>query len=139
MEKQTVEKTTTKQVIEKQTYAIGDRVEKLCAVCQEERGHVVAGVVQIRFHGACHGCPSSTMTSTVSPSGGVRSCNSEVMWFGTAVAACRRHMDVVPIDPGAPWTRVVDGPAIALALKSGNFGAPDFFLKALGATRSAGR
>jgi Fe-S cluster biogenesis protein NfuA len=21
-----------------------------------------AGVVQIRFHGACHGCPSSTMT-----------------------------------------------------------------------------
>ena len=21
-----------------------------------------AGIVQIRFHGACHGCPSSTMT-----------------------------------------------------------------------------
>ena len=21
-----------------------------------------AGVVQVRFHGACHGCPSSTMT-----------------------------------------------------------------------------
>jgi hypothetical protein len=29
-------------VMEKQQYAVGDRVEKLCAVCQEERGHVVA-------------------------------------------------------------------------------------------------
>ena len=34
------------------------------------------------------------------------------------------------IDPGAPWTRVVDGPAIALALKSGNFGKDDFFIRA---------
>ena len=40
MEKQTVEKA------ERQTYAIGDRVEKLCAVCQEERGHVVASVTK---------------------------------------------------------------------------------------------
>jgi hypothetical protein len=28
--------------MEKPEYAIGDRVEKLCAVCGEERGHVVA-------------------------------------------------------------------------------------------------
>jgi len=34
------------------------------------------------------------------------------------------------IDPGVPWTRVVDGPDMVVALKSGNFGAPDFFLKA---------
>ncbi len=34
------------------------------------------------------------------------------------------------IDPGVPWTRVVGSPAMAVALKSGNFGAPDFFLKA---------
>jgi uncharacterized protein YgbK (DUF1537 family) len=34
------------------------------------------------------------------------------------------------IDPGVPWTRAIGGPALALALKSGNFGAPDFFLKA---------
>ena len=32
--------------MEKQTYAIGDRVEKLCVVCQEERGHVVASVTK---------------------------------------------------------------------------------------------
>ncbi|MFD1701756.1 3-oxo-tetronate kinase [Methylopila henanensis] len=34
------------------------------------------------------------------------------------------------IDPGVPWTRSVGGRQLALALKSGNFGAPDFFLKA---------
>ncbi len=34
------------------------------------------------------------------------------------------------IDPGVPWTRTLDGPDLALALKSGNFGTPDFFLKA---------
>ncbi len=36
------------------------------------------------------------------------------------------------IDPGVPWTTSVGSePRIALALKSGNFGAPDFFAKAL--------
>jgi uncharacterized protein YgbK (DUF1537 family) len=35
-----------------------------------------------------------------------------------------------PIDPGVPATVTVDEPPLALALKSGNFGAPDFFLKA---------
>jgi len=35
------------------------------------------------------------------------------------------------IDPGVPGTVTLDDPAIALALKSGNFGGPDFFEKAL--------
>ena len=35
------------------------------------------------------------------------------------------------IDPGVPWTRTLDDPPLALALKSGNFGAEDFFIKAL--------
>jgi 3-dehydrotetronate 4-kinase len=38
------------------------------------------------------------------------------------------------IDPGVPWTVSLPGsagePALALALKSGNFGGPDFFLRA---------
>jgi uncharacterized protein YgbK (DUF1537 family) len=34
------------------------------------------------------------------------------------------------IDPGVPWTISLGKPALALALKSGNFGAPDFFLRA---------
>jgi uncharacterized protein YgbK (DUF1537 family) len=36
------------------------------------------------------------------------------------------------IDPGVPWTMSIGAPRLALALKSGNFGAPDFFTKALG-------
>jgi uncharacterized protein YgbK (DUF1537 family) len=34
------------------------------------------------------------------------------------------------IDPGVPWTISLGEPSLALALKSGNFGAPDFFLRA---------
>jgi uncharacterized protein YgbK (DUF1537 family) len=36
------------------------------------------------------------------------------------------------IDPGVPWTQSMGEPRLALALKSGNFGADDFFHKALG-------
>jgi hypothetical protein len=32
--------------MEKQAYAVGDRVEKLCAVCGVERGHVVASITK---------------------------------------------------------------------------------------------
>lgn len=35
------------------------------------------------------------------------------------------------IDPGVPWTESVAASPLAIALKSGNFGAPDFFAKAL--------
>lgn len=46
-----------------------------------------------------------------------------------------RALDIGPeIDTGVPWTRVRAGTGasegLALALKSGNFGAPDFFLNA---------
>jgi uncharacterized protein YgbK (DUF1537 family) len=34
------------------------------------------------------------------------------------------------IDPGVPWTFSLDKDPLALALKSGNFGAPDFFTSA---------
>lgn len=35
------------------------------------------------------------------------------------------------IDPGVPWTQTIEAQPLALALKSGNFGADDFFLKAV--------
>jgi uncharacterized protein YgbK (DUF1537 family) len=35
------------------------------------------------------------------------------------------------IDTGVPWTRVIGPQPLLLALKSGNFGGPDFFMKAL--------
>jgi len=38
------------------------------------------------------------------------------------------------IDPGVPWTASVGGKPLLLALKSGNFGAPDFFTKAFSRT-----
>ena len=34
------------------------------------------------------------------------------------------------IDPGVPWTFSLGEPTLALALKSGNFGTPDFFTRA---------
>jgi uncharacterized protein YgbK (DUF1537 family) len=34
------------------------------------------------------------------------------------------------IDPGVPWTMSLGEPPLALALKSGNFGSPDFFERA---------
>jgi uncharacterized protein YgbK (DUF1537 family) len=34
------------------------------------------------------------------------------------------------IDPGVPWTMTVGAAPVLLALKSGNFGAPDFFTRA---------
>jgi uncharacterized protein YgbK (DUF1537 family) len=39
------------------------------------------------------------------------------------------------IAPGVPWMTSLGDPPLALALKSGNFGGPNFFLEALGAAR----
>jgi uncharacterized protein YgbK (DUF1537 family) len=35
------------------------------------------------------------------------------------------------IAPGVPWARTLGEPTLELALKSGNFGGPDFFERAL--------
>jgi hypothetical protein len=32
--------------MEKQTYAVGERADKLCAICKEERGHIVTSVTK---------------------------------------------------------------------------------------------
>ena len=52
---------------------------------------------------------------------------------GAVVSALNvRALRIGPqIDPGVPWTVSIDERPLALALKSGNFGAPDFFCKAL--------
>ena len=47
-----------------------------------------------------------------------------------------RALSIGPeIDPGVPWTVAAGEPRRLLALKSGNFGAPDFFAKAVGMLR----
>ena len=50
--------------MEKHLYAVGDRVEKLCGVCREERGHVVASVTK---HGRVSrvDCPKCGTRSTL--------------------------------------------------------------------------
>lgn len=35
-----------KAVMERPTYAVGDRVEKLCVACDEDRGHIVASITK---------------------------------------------------------------------------------------------
>ena len=46
-------------------------------------------------------------------------------------SACAGRGSCTEIDPGVPWTRHLGEPPINVAFKSGNFGAEDFFLKAL--------
>ncbi len=49
-----------------------------------------------------------------------------------------RSLSIGPeIDPGVPALASADGKPLALALKSGNFGAPDFFSKALTSLQGA--
>jgi hypothetical protein len=49
--------------MEKQTYTVGERADKLCAVCDEERGHVVASVT-IRGQISRVSCPKCGTLST---------------------------------------------------------------------------
>ena len=56
---------------------------------------------------------------------------------GAVVSALKvKALQIGPqIDPGVPWTMSMGEVKIALALKSGNFGSEDFFLKALACIR----
>jgi len=66
---------------ERQTYAVGDRVEKLCVPCQEERGHVVASVTKrgLISRVTCPKCNTRSSFSNVAKltKGRSKSVNSE--------------------------------------------------------------
>jgi hypothetical protein len=64
--------------MEKQQYAVGDRVEKLCLVCDERRGHVVAS---INKHGRISRvtCPQCDTRSTFKSSKAVPGERSSVL------------------------------------------------------------
>jgi hypothetical protein len=49
--------------MEKQIHTVGERAEKLCAVCNEERGHVVASV-NVRGQISRVSCPKCGTLST---------------------------------------------------------------------------
>ena len=67
-----------------------------------------------------------------------RAARPRARWYrGSACAACASARE---IDPGVPWTYAEGGAApLLLALKSGNFGARDFFLKAFEVLRLMSR
>lgn len=52
----------------KRTYAVGDRVEKRCAICQTERGHVVAAVGKLGQVSRVS-CPICGARSSFKPTG----------------------------------------------------------------------
>jgi transcription elongation factor Elf1 len=49
--------------VEKQVHSIQDRVDKLCTVCGEERGHVVTSIT-VRGHISRVSCPKCGTSST---------------------------------------------------------------------------
>ncbi len=49
--------------MEEQIYKIGDRVEKTCAVCQEERGHIISSVTKRNLISRVS-CPKCKTVST---------------------------------------------------------------------------
>jgi hypothetical protein len=52
--------------MEKRTHTVGERADKLCAVCDEERGHVVTSVT-IRGQISRVSCPKCGTLSTFKP------------------------------------------------------------------------
>lgn len=64
---------------EKHQYAVGDRVEKLCVVCGEERGHVVA-LLNVRgqvSRVSCPQCGTRSAFKSSRPLSGERSVSRE--------------------------------------------------------------
>ena len=49
--------------MEKQIYTVGERVDKLCVTCKEERGHLVASVTKVGNISRVN-CPKCGTTST---------------------------------------------------------------------------
>ncbi|MFD9903189.1 3-oxo-tetronate kinase [Streptomyces sp. NPDC059063] len=86
-------------------------VERAAAVLEEAVGRVAAGLVArgVRRVIAAGGETSGAVVAALGVTGGR---------IGRAAA------------PGVPWIHPITGPRIALLLKSGNFGAPDFLATA---------
>jgi hypothetical protein len=60
---------------EKPTFAVGDRVDKFCAKCQEERGHIVATITK-RGQISRVSCPKCGVRSSFKPAAGPRAAGA---------------------------------------------------------------
>jgi 3-dehydrotetronate 4-kinase len=95
------------------------------ARAQERIGIGIASIVVERALTQLAGALVSRGFSRLIVAGGETS-GAVVQGLGISVLAIGPE-----IDPGVPWTRVLAGPNIVLALKSGNFGSVEFFAKAM--------
>lgn len=66
---------TSGAITEKQTFAVGERVDKLCAVCGVERGHVVASITK-RGQVSRVSCPACGTRSSFKSSSATSGTNS---------------------------------------------------------------
>lgn len=62
-------------MIEKQTFGVGERVDKLCAVCGVERGHVVASITK-RGQVSRVSCPACGTRSSFKSSSATSGANA---------------------------------------------------------------
>lgn len=76
--------------MEKQTYAVGERVEKLCMVCGEERGHLIASVTK-RGHISRVDCPKCSTRSSFKT--------------GVKLAGGRRMVQGAPYDQARKYSK----------------------------------
>ncbi|GHC54461.1 3-oxo-tetronate kinase [Streptomyces flavofungini] len=90
--------------------------ERAAAVLEEATGRIAAGLASrgVRRIIAAGGETSGSVVTALGITGA---------WIGRAGA------------PGVPWIHPTSGPDITLLLKSGNFGAPDFLVRASAAPR----
>ncbi|WP_332302813.1 3-oxo-tetronate kinase [Rhizobium sp. GR12] len=103
-------------------YSSSDPADVLKA--QEVLGRDEAGALVEDFLGELAGILRSAGFSRFIVAGGETS-------GAVSAALSVSALEIGPeIDPGVPWTRAAYAGGPALALKSGNFGAPDFFEKA---------
>lgn len=70
--------------MEKQVYTIGERVDKLCAVCKEERGHLIASITKV---------------------GNISRVNCPKCGTNSSFKSSTRTIQQPPAQPGSPYDR----------------------------------
>jgi uncharacterized protein YgbK (DUF1537 family) len=92
----------------------------------EERSDLPAGAIEAQLAEIARDAVSSGARRVVVAGG--ETSGAVVQALGVRALAVGDE-----IAPGVPWMTALGGAPLALALKSGNFGGPDFFFDALGA------
>ncbi len=121
----TIVEWASRQTVEKPFLVYSSAEPATVKAVQEKLGREAAGgLVERVLAGVAQALVAGGVTRLIVAGGET----SGAVVNGLSVSA----LEIGPeIDPGVPWTRAV-GRDLVLALKSGNFGAPDFFVKAWG-------